>query len=163
MHQHIPRQLRLGALFAGPCPFKLRAVQVDTGSSQRMSPEPSNPSANAARNRVAALMCVGAFALLSVVVHGFPLYDMVSGLLARGLDPSLLDHDYANYWVAGHLTRGGDQLILFNQSTYYAHLERLFGNGYPIHNWSYPPHFLPFGVPPGWLEDEGGVGRLLAG
>lgn len=69
--------------------------------------------------------------------------SIANGLLAQGIDPGLADKDFANYWVASRLLLSGQVQDLFGPwQGYFRHLRETFGNGYPWHNWSYPPHFL---------------------
>jgi hypothetical protein len=112
-------------------------------------------------HRKIAWLCLGAFALLTVLIYGPFVYDATRALYEARPQPILLDRDFANYWVGGHAALDGEQRILFEQSIYYAHLQRIFGAGVPIRNWSYPPHFLLFLWPLGFLGYKAGLLAFL--
>jgi hypothetical protein len=88
------------------------------------------------------LLCVAGFAALALASYGFQVYDLVRALLEQGLAYTLVDRDFANYWVAGQMVASGDYLELFSQDTYFPRLQALFGADYQIRNWGYPPHYL---------------------
>src|SRR5262249_39036418 len=113
---------------------------------------PANP-----RNHSEAVMCVAIFALLALLVYAFPLIDLVRACLAEGLNPGITQRDYANFWMAGQLVRLGDQQELFFQDVYYAHLKQVFGAGYELRAWSYPPHSLLFVWPLGFIGYKAGL------
>ncbi|CAD7045534.1 hypothetical protein RHAB21_03562 [Pseudorhizobium halotolerans] len=77
-------------------------------------------------------------------------------LYGSGQDLSSLfwtNRDFANYWIASKLAMEGHVLDLFSgQDIYFARMQEVFGQDYPWHNWSYPPHYLllvlPFGLLP---------------
>lgn len=82
--------------------------------------------------------------------------------LGLGMDTNIVDRDFANYWVGGSLVLDGRYMLLFDQPTYYAHLQSLFGAGYQIHNWGYPPHFLMLCAPLGLMEYRWALFAFLA-
>jgi arabinofuranan 3-O-arabinosyltransferase len=82
--------------------------------------------------------------------------------LGMGMDTNIVDRDFANYWVGGSLVLDGRYMLLFDQSTYYAHLQSLFGPNYQIHNWGYPPHFLMLCAPLGLMEYRWALFAFLA-
>ena len=70
-------------------------------------------------------------------------YCAVVAVLGPGLHPGFADKDFANYWTAANLMFEGKTMDLFSpQPVYFAHLRATFGDAFPWHNWSYPPHFL---------------------
>jgi arabinofuranan 3-O-arabinosyltransferase len=122
----------------------------------------SNPAATRLSKSRTVHLCVGVFALLALAVYGFPLIDLMGGLLGFGLTPMVVDRDFANYYAAAHLAATGEQHLLFSQPIYHAHLEELFGVGYPLRAWSYPPHFLLMIWPLGWLGYKAGLIAFLS-
>jgi arabinofuranan 3-O-arabinosyltransferase len=88
----------------------------------------------------------------------FSLFPYVAEALSPSVPPALANKDFANYWAAGQLIRSVEALDLFApQETYFAHLKGFFGQDYPWHNWSYPPHFLLALWPLGYLSYEWGA------
>jgi arabinofuranan 3-O-arabinosyltransferase len=65
----------------------------------------------------------------------------------------LKNRDFVNYWLAGHLLREGNPLLLFSDlQIYTAELSRRMGTLAQPRYWSYPPHFLFFAAPLGYLS-----------
>ena len=60
--------------------------------------------------------------------------------------------DFSNYWQAAKLTLLGAQQALFEPAQYLAYLQAEFGQGAQPLAWSYPPHFLLFLWPLGFLS-----------
>ncbi len=88
----------------------------------------------------------------------FSLFPYLAAALSASVPPRLANKDFANYWAAGQLIRSGEALDLFGpHETYFAHLRGFFGQDYPWHNWSYPPHFLLALWPLGYLSYEWGA------
>jgi hypothetical protein len=52
--------------------------------------------------------------------------------------------DFVSTWMGGQLALTGDPAPFFGPDAYNALLKEKFGPGYPLHIWSYPPHFLLF-------------------
>jgi len=72
---------------------------------------------------------------------------MAIELPLAGVGPHLANSDFVNYWMAGKLAFGGEALLLFDPQAYFDRLKQMFGEDYPPHNRSYPPHaVLVFGV-----------------
>lgn len=90
------------------------------------------------------VLCVAAFSLFGILSYALQLTDLMRSLWLPGLSPIVLDRDFANYWMAGRLAFSGEYMDLFRQPAYLRQLEGMFGAGYPIRAWSYPPHFLLF-------------------
>jgi hypothetical protein len=67
----------------------------------------------------------------------FP-YDPVGYLIGR---------DFANTWLGGSLALTGKPQTHFALDAYNGLLAERFGANYPLHIWSYPPHFLLFTWP----------------
>ncbi len=109
------------------------------------------------------LLTVAGFALLAAASYGLATYDLLRALLAEGLAYTLVDRDFANYWVAGQLVVTGEYLDLFSQNLYFPRLQALFGVDYQIRNWGYPPHFLLFLWPLGFVGYKAGFVVFLAG
>lgn len=65
-------------------------------------------------------------------------YDPVGYLVGR---------DFANTWVGGQLALTGAPQTRFGVDAYNELLAEKFGERYPLHIWSYPPHFLLFTWP----------------
>ena len=59
----------------------------------------------------------------------------------------VVGRDFVNYWMGGLAVVGGHVERLFDFETYMQALREVFGQDYPVHNWSYPPHYL-FAVAP---------------
>jgi hypothetical protein len=98
-----------------------------------------------------ALLCVGALAVCALLSHGLRLVYGLMDAHAATAD-SIVNRDFANYWLAGKLVLTGSQQALFNYESYRNVLSAVFGPAYPPHNWSYPPHFPMFVAPLGFLE-----------
>jgi hypothetical protein len=65
--------------------------------------------------------------------------------LKNGLDPvdCPVGRDFVNIWTAAKFTLAGHVRDLSDFDLYYDYLKTLFP-GIGIHNWSYPPHMLPW-------------------
>src|SRR3546814_11942074 len=75
-----------------------------------------------------------------------------------------IGRDFVNYWSAGVAISDGLILQIFDIELFHPYQERLFGQSFADHNWSYPPHMLllvwPFGqLPYIWSSDERRVGN----
>ncbi len=91
------------------------------------------------------------------------LHSTFVNFATSGITPDLANKDFANYWTAGRLALSGQTLDLFGpQSDYFAHLTASFGQNYPWHNWSYPPHFLFLVVPLGLFGYKVAMALFLA-
>jgi arabinofuranan 3-O-arabinosyltransferase len=66
--------------------------------------------------------------------------------------PSKWALDFSNYWVAAKLAFTGNEFVLFNPEVYVGYLRFLFGPETQLLAWSYPPHFLLFIWPLGYLS-----------
>jgi hypothetical protein len=104
---------------------------------------------------------VSGFALLAVFSYGFAAYDLFVTLPAEGVAYTLVDRDFANYWMGGRLALSGDHLDLFSQEIYFPYLQQMFGADYQIRNWGYPPHFLLFIWPLGYLSYKAALVAFL--
>jgi alpha-1,2-mannosyltransferase len=95
----------------------------------------------AARDRGTDLFFKLAFAIGTMVAlleAGYLLssplpYDPIGYLVGR---------DFVNTWVGAQLALTGDPGQFFEPHAYNALLKEHFGADYPLHIWSYPPHFL---------------------
>ena len=96
-------------------------------------------------------------ALAGMLAYSIPLSSFIGALISEEIVASVVDRDFANYWMAGQLIRVEQFLALFTQDQYYAVLQQVFGEGYPIHNWSYPPHFLLLLWPLGYVSYKAGL------
>jgi alpha-1,2-mannosyltransferase len=63
----------------------------------------------------------------------------------------LVGRDFVNTWVGAKLALSGDPAQFFEPHSYNTLLKEYFGPNYPLHIWSYPPHFLLFTWPFGFL------------
>ncbi len=70
------------------------------------------------------------------------------------IDPTnnLIGRDFVNMWAGAKAAAGGTLELLFDNDLYRASLREMFGMNLPPHNWSYPPHLLPFIAPLAWLS-----------
>lgn len=63
-----------------------------------------------------------------------------------------IGRDFVNYWTAGVAVFDGMIPQIFDAALFHPYQERLLGNPFVEHNWSYPPHMLllvwPFGLLP---------------
>jgi arabinofuranan 3-O-arabinosyltransferase len=100
-------------------------------------------------------------ALAGMLAYSVPLSGFIGALISEPIVATVVDRDFANYWMAGQLIRVGQFLALFTQDHYYALLQQVFGEGYPIHNWSYPPHFLLLLWPLGYVSYKAGLVLFL--
>jgi len=101
------------------------------------------------RNAQIVLLCASAIALWTVAAYGdnyLELFDPATRTNA------LFNRDFVNYWLGGRLAIAGGQQLLFDIRDYRLVLDSVFGRDYPVHNWSYPPHFLLFVAPLGLLD-----------
>lgn len=111
----------------------------DEGLLARMKREPGVAS-------IVVFATIGIFAYLPLLL------EFLFGLLHPDIPLTVSNRDFANYWMGARLTLAGKHLDLFSQPVYFAYMQQMFGPGYPIHNWGYPPHILlllwPFGLLP---------------
>lgn len=91
-------------------------------------------------------------ALYGAAYNGVFLATFIASFFADGMPLALVNRDFANYWVAGLSVLDGQHMDLFTQSIYFDRLKEIFGDDYPIHAWSYPPHLLLFLWPFGLLD-----------
>jgi len=110
------------------------------------------PVAASAERRLKLLWTL--FALCSLLIYLPALIMWLRIRVATGSGWLFADRDFINYWVGAQLARAGDLPTLFSYEAYYGHLQSLFGQGYPIHSWSYPPHYLFFIWPLSFLSFE---------
>jgi hypothetical protein len=104
----------------------------------------------AARDRGADLFFKLAFAsglMVALLEVGYLLssplpYDPVGYLVGR---------DFVSTWVGAKLALTGNPAPFFGPEAYNGLLAEYFGPHYPLHIWSYPPHFLLFTWPWGFL------------
>lgn len=62
-----------------------------------------------------------------------------------------LGRDYVNVWSAARIVLGGGVADLADPIRFHAAQEQLLGRGFELHNWSYPPHLIPFILVLGFL------------
>lgn len=55
----------------------------------------------------------------------------------------IIGRDFINTHLGGTLINSGQQAVLFDGAAYHDEIKRFHGEGYPIHNWSYPPLLWP--------------------
>ena len=144
-----------------------RLIAAGPGAHQNPSLASWNPSSLPrstadARALKAAIFGAAAFALLALASYGFTVYDLAAALSQDGLAYTLVDRDFANYWLAGKLVLSGEYLDLFHHDAYFPHLQQLFGTDYQIRSWSYPPHYLLLVWPLGFLTYGTGLVVFLS-
>jgi hypothetical protein len=123
--------------------------------------EAAAPRSGRSSSLSAVLLCVGGFALLALGSYGFVIYDLGRALLDQDLLYTLVDRDFANYWMAGRMVLSGEYLDLFTHDLYFARLQEAFGAGYQIRSWSYPPHYLLMLWPLGFTSYKTGLVAFL--
>ncbi len=122
----------------------------------------SDPSAPAAANHSKALSWLWiTFAIVTCAVN----FGYAAKTHARyGTWPArLFDRDFINYWIGGKLAVAGEHSLLFDPARYYEYLKSLYGADYQIHAWSYPPTYLLFVWPLGFLDYLPAMVLFLAG
>lgn len=78
--------------------------------------------------------------------------ELLHGLLQSEISDIAANNDFANYWIAARLFLAGKAMDLFSgHDIYFTHMQSEFGSDYPWHSWSYPPHYLVFIFPLGFL------------
>ena len=76
-----------------------------------------------------ALLVVVVLCLIAVIAY-FPHLELFAyGAERSELLSLLIDRDFANYWLAGHMVLAGDALSLFDPQAYLARLQASFGPG----------------------------------
>ncbi len=59
----------------------------------------------------------------------------------------LVGRDFVNTWMGARIAVHGDPAVWFDLLSYNTALQETFRRGFPLHNWSYPPHLLLFTWP----------------
>jgi hypothetical protein len=108
------------------------------------------------------LLCVGVFALFSVVAYLPEWIPFLRALLGYGFPSHVTDRDFANYWLAARLFLEGDHHILFMHDQYFAYFKEVLGPDSELRAWSYPPSFLLLLWPLGWFEYKTALVLFLA-
>jgi arabinofuranan 3-O-arabinosyltransferase len=105
-----------------------------------------------------AWLAMSVVAIVSLVFGGMLFVTFAGHLATPWIEPEFANKDFANYWTAGKLILAGDVMDLFGpHAGYFRHLTAAFGSEYQWHNWSYPPHYLLFIWPLGYLGYETGL------
>ena len=114
--------------------------------------------------RLGALPRPYAIVLLGAILAAIPIvYSAFVGVLGPGIHPGFADKDFANYWAAARLVLDGKTMDLFGPwEIYFAHLKGAFGDTFPWHNWSYPPHYLLLIWPLGFFGYKAGLLLFVA-
>jgi hypothetical protein len=100
-----------------------------------------------------ARVCVAVLAATAVLIYALPWQWALSTWLIHGFAViDITERDFVNYWMAGKLTVAGSYQELFSHDVYFPRLQELFGADIEIRSWSYPPHFLLFLWPLGFLD-----------
>ena len=105
-----------------------------------------------APERRAAFLVLFFLSTIGSLFYVVPLSSFISSIVSPVATMDLVSRDFANYWAGGHSLLDGSYGNLFHQDVYYAKLKSVFGDEYPLHNWSYPPHLLLFLWPLGLLD-----------
>lgn len=75
----------------------------------------------------------------------------------------LANTDFANYWIAARLILDGQVTDVFGpHAAYFSHMQAAFGEDYPWHVWSYPPHYLLLIWPVGLLSYPAAMAAFLS-
>jgi arabinofuranan 3-O-arabinosyltransferase len=121
---------------------------------------PSNNPRNRLRSIDPVMLCWALFSLVTVAIYAVRVLRM---LRLYSSDPSAARWglDFSNYWQAARLTLVGAQQMLFEPARYLAYLQGEFGQGLQPLAWSYPPHFLLFTWPLGFLSYGAALGAFL--
>lgn len=106
-----------------------------------------------------SVLCLAVTVLL---VKLLPALAFLQGFFDEGVTPSLVDHDFVNYWMGSHLALNGDQVLIFNHRDYFSQLEQVFGPQNQIRAWSYPPHILLILLPLAHFPYEVALALFLA-
>jgi alpha-1,2-mannosyltransferase len=104
----------------------------------------------AARDRGTDLFFKLAFAI-GVTVAMLELGYLLSSPLPYDPVGYMVGRDFVNTWLGAQLALTGNPAPFFGPDAYNALLAQHFGATYPPHIWSYPPHFLLFTWPWGFL------------
>ncbi len=76
---------------------------------------------------------------------------------------ALKNRDFSNYWLAGQLIQEGREHFLFGDiDTYMTELNSHMGQQQQTRYWSYPPHYLFFIIPLGYLSYFAAMTAFLA-
>jgi hypothetical protein len=95
------------------------------------------------RSRLDPLLVLwGVCAAWAAVTNGFRILLQIYAEVGLGIDTHIHNRDFVNYWVGSQLALSGDSATVFVHPLFYAHLQSLFGADFPLHSWSYPPHYL---------------------
>lgn len=62
----------------------------------------------------------------------------------RDIQDHMLGRDFLNVWLGARLTLDGYISKIYSIPDYMKAVHSVFGEAYPPHNFSYPPHILPF-------------------
>jgi hypothetical protein len=104
----------------------------------------------AARDRGTDLFFKLAFAV-GVTVAMLELGYLLSSPLPYDPVGYMVGRDFVNTWLGAKLALTGNPAPFFGPDAYRHLLADHFGPNYPLHIWSYPPHFLLFTWPWGFL------------
>jgi hypothetical protein len=104
----------------------------------------------AARDRGTDLFFKLAFAI-GVTVAMLELGYLLSSPLPYDPVGYMVGRDFVNTWLGAKLALTGNPAPFFGPDAYRHLLADHFGPNYPLHIWSYPPHFLLFTWPWGFL------------
>src|SRR5882724_3100204 len=105
-----------------------------------------------------------AIVLVATIFAAVPIVlSAIVAIVEPGILPGFADKDFANYWTAARLVLDGKTMDLFGPwEIYFAHLKGAFGDAFPWHNWSYPPHYLLLIWPLGFFGYKAGLLIFMA-
>lgn len=129
--------------------FSRGRVLYTSARTARLIPVPAN-------HRV-PLLCFVALAAFGIVASLVAVIGLIESLIWPGLDAGLVGRGFANYWMAGRLLLEGQTGVLYSPSDYLEEMQVIFGPGYSILNWGYPPHLLIVVWPFGFLSYKTGL------
>lgn len=84
-----------------------------------------------------ALICSG----VALAVLLFDSWSFLNGHMSRG---QVVGRDFANYWSGSRLLFSGHVREIFVQDDYMRAMHGLWGKGFALHSFSYPPSIFPF-------------------
>jgi alpha-1,2-mannosyltransferase len=91
---------------------------------------------------VLASVCLTIVLALLYIISAKHWFAGVHGLHEAG--PNVIGHDFVNIWTAAKLTLQGHIAWVYDFRAFHQAQERLLGQEFEFHNWSYPPVLIPW-------------------
>lgn len=122
----------------------------DLSRSEKVPPQPDAPATWLDEAPHGDVVTVSAMLLAVVAIAAGWYAANSSGLV----DPTghAVGRDFINLWTAARLVLEGDAQSVFDVDRFHAVQESILGRQFPLHLWSYPPHFLFFVAPLGLVN-----------